>query len=99
MLVVMLTSIDEHAQEYEREGDVSIGNLSRDGQEASGGGCLSSIHETAMRFGVSTFTVRRLVRAKQLRAVRVGKRVLIPDVEIARVITEGCGKHVDQRAQ
>jgi hypothetical protein len=28
-----------------------------------------------------------------LRAVRVGKRVLVPQSEIDRVIAEGCGKH------
>lgn len=53
---------------------------------------LNSVKETSKTFGVSTFTTRRLIKAKQLRAVRVGKRVLIPQSEIDRVIAEGCGK-------
>jgi len=55
---------------------------------------LRSVEEASHRLAVSTFTTRRLIKAKQLRAVRVGKRVLIPEGEIARVIAEGCGKHV-----
>ena len=54
---------------------------------------LRSVDEVSRRLAVSTFTTRRLIKAKQLRAVRVGKRVLIPEAEIARVIAEGCGKH------
>jgi excisionase family DNA binding protein len=54
---------------------------------------LESVEEASRRLAVSGFTVRRLVKAKQLRAVRVGKRVLIPGSEIERVIAEGCGKH------
>jgi excisionase family DNA binding protein len=54
---------------------------------------LQSVEEVSKRLSVSTFTTRRLIKAKQLRAVRVGKRVLVPQSEIERVITEGCGKH------
>lgn len=54
---------------------------------------LTSIEETSRRLAVSTFTTRRLIKAKQLRAVRVGKRVLVPESEINRVIAEGCGKN------
>lgn len=54
---------------------------------------LRSVEEASRRLAVSTFTTRRLIKAKQLRAVRVGKRVFIPEAEIARVIAEGCGKH------
>jgi excisionase family DNA binding protein len=54
---------------------------------------LTSVVETSQRLSISTFTTRRLVKAGQLRAVRVGKRVLIPESEIVRVIEEGCGKH------
>ena len=56
---------------------------------------LASVEEASRRLAVSTFTTRRLIKAKQLRAVRVGKRVLISDAEIDRVIREGCGKHAD----
>jgi len=54
---------------------------------------LESIAATSQRLGVSTFTTRRLIKAGELRAVRVGKRVLIPQSEIERVIAQGCGKH------
>lgn len=55
--------------------------------------CLESVEEASRRLSVSTFTTRRLIKARQLRAVRVGKRVLVPQSEIERVIAEGCGKH------
>jgi len=54
---------------------------------------LRSVGEASQQLGVSTFTTRRLIQAKALRAVRVGKRVLVPASEITRVIAEGCGKH------
>jgi excisionase family DNA binding protein len=54
---------------------------------------LRSVEEASRRLAVSTFTTRRLIKAKELRAVRVGKRVLISDTEIDRVMREGCGKH------
>jgi excisionase family DNA binding protein len=54
---------------------------------------LRSIEEASRRLSVSTFTTRRLVKTKQIRAVRVGKRVLIPESEIERVIRQGCGMH------
>lgn len=54
---------------------------------------LASVEETSLRLSVSTFTTRRLIKAKQLRAVRVGKRVLVPESEIERVIAQGCGKN------
>jgi len=54
---------------------------------------LASVEEVSRRLSISTFTTRRLIKAKQLRAVRVGKRVLVPQSAIERVITQGCGKH------
>ena len=54
---------------------------------------LESVEGTAKRLAVSSFTVRRLIKTKQLRAVRVSKRVLVPQSEIERVIAQGCGKH------
>jgi excisionase family DNA binding protein len=54
---------------------------------------LESIAETSDRLGVSTFTTRRLIKAKQIKAVRVGKRVLVPESEIERVIAQGCGRN------
>jgi excisionase family DNA binding protein len=54
---------------------------------------LTSISEASERLGVSTFTTRRLIKAGELRAVRVSKRVMIPESELERVIAHGCGKH------
>lgn len=54
---------------------------------------LQSVEEVSKILAVSTFTTRRLIKTKQLRAVRVGKRVLIPQSEIDRVVAQGCGKH------
>ena len=56
--------------------------------------CLTSVEETSKRLGVSSFTVRRLIKIRQLHAVRVGNRVLVPMSEIDRVMREGYGKHV-----
>jgi len=55
--------------------------------------CLQSVEEVSKRLAISSFTTRRLIKTKQLRAVRLGKRVLVPESEIERVIAEGCGKH------
>jgi excisionase family DNA binding protein len=59
-------------------------------------GRLESVEETSKRLAVSTFTVRRLIKSGELRAVRVSKRVLVPETEIERVIAEGCGKHASR---
>jgi excisionase family DNA binding protein len=52
---------------------------------------LLSIAETSERLGVSSFTTRRLIKARQLRGVRIAKRLLVPESEVMRVIAEGCG--------
>jgi excisionase family DNA binding protein len=54
---------------------------------------LESVEAVSRRLSVSTFTTRRLIKSKQLRAVRVGKRVLVPESEVERVMAQGCGKH------
>lgn len=59
--------------------------------------CLASVEAASLRLSVSTYTTRRLIKAKLLRAVRVGKRLLVPMSEIDRVIAHGCGKHADSR--
>jgi excisionase family DNA binding protein len=59
--------------------------------------CLASVEESSRRLSVSTFTTRRLIKSGYLRAVRVGKRLLVPHSEIERVIAQGCGKHANAR--
>jgi excisionase family DNA binding protein len=56
---------------------------------------LQSVTETSRRLAISVRTMRRLIKAKQVRAVRVGYRVLIPGSEIDRIISSGCGKRAE----
>jgi excisionase family DNA binding protein len=53
---------------------------------------LESVEEASKRLGVSSFTGRRLIKTKHIKAVRVSRRVLVPDSQVSRVIAEGCGK-------
>jgi excisionase family DNA binding protein len=55
-------------------------------------GSLASISETAKTLGVSTFTIRRLIVAGDLKAVHVGARIMIPTTEVDRVIAYGVGR-------
>jgi excisionase family DNA binding protein len=55
------------------------------------------VEVASRRISVSEFTLRRLIKSGHLRSVRVGKRVLIPEAEIQRVIREGCGKFAASR--
>jgi excisionase family DNA binding protein len=57
---------------------------------------LNSLTDTAERLGVSTFTVRRLIKDGSLRAVRVARRLLVPESEILRACNEGCSPNVRQ---
>jgi len=52
---------------------------------------LVSVVEVAKRLSVSPYTVRRLIEAGEIRAVRVGKRILIATSEVDRIIEHGCG--------
>lgn len=53
---------------------------------------LISVSQGAKRLGVSAFTIRRFIETGELRAVHVGARILIPTVEIERVIAHGVGR-------
>jgi excisionase family DNA binding protein len=50
---------------------------------------LHDIRATAERLSVSPWTIRRLIDAGHLRGVRVGRRVLVSEREILRVIRKG----------
>jgi excisionase family DNA binding protein len=52
---------------------------------------LASIGRTAETLGVSKDTIRRLVFKGEIRAVRVARRVMIPQSEIDRACTQGVG--------
>lgn len=48
-----------------------------------------SIEEAAEGAKVSAFTIRRAVKSKRLKAIRIGRRVLIPIPEFERLMREG----------
>jgi excisionase family DNA binding protein len=50
---------------------------------------LKSIQQAANTWGVSVYTVRRLAAAGQVRTVRVGRRRLVSEVEIERIVATG----------
>lgn len=50
---------------------------------------LISINDAARELSVSADTVRRLIRAKQIPAVRVARRVMIPTGELERLTRKG----------
>lgn len=52
---------------------------------------LRGIGEVAKLFGVSHFTIRRLIDAGHIRAVNFGTRWLIPNAEVERVLASGAG--------
>ena len=53
---------------------------------------MLSIAEVARVLGVSVFTVRRLIKAGEIRAVNVGARVVVASVEVERVMAQGAGQ-------
>ena len=52
---------------------------------------LRGMGEVAKLFGVSHFTIRRLIDGGHIRAVNIGTRWLISNAEIERVIATGAG--------
>lgn len=60
---------------------------------------LWGVSQTARELGVSTFSIRRLIKSGELKAVNVGARILIPGSELARVAAEGCGKRRSRKAR
>jgi len=57
----------------------------------SGGRLARPLQEVAQGFSVSVDTLRRAVRRRELKAIRIGKRVLIPEDEIERLSRDGLG--------
>jgi excisionase family DNA binding protein len=52
---------------------------------------LHSIRDAAARLAISPWTVRRLANRGELRVVRLGRRLLVSEREIMRVIRHGAG--------
>lgn len=53
---------------------------------------LVGIPEASEKWGVSTFTTRRLIDAGYVRSVTISSRRLIAEDEVERVTREGAGK-------
>ena len=53
---------------------------------------LHDIRETAARLAVSPWTVRRLAGRGDLRVVRLGRRLLVSESEILRLIKNGTSR-------
>jgi excisionase family DNA binding protein len=62
------------------------------------GNQLVSISETAKTLGVSKDTIRRLIDRKELRAVRVSRRVMVLLSEIERACLNGVGGNSSDRS-
>jgi excisionase family DNA binding protein len=52
---------------------------------------LLSIEQAADLLGVSPWTVRKWVSTKRIRVVRLGRRVLLEQPELRRIIEDGRG--------
>jgi excisionase family DNA binding protein len=52
---------------------------------------LKSVVEAAGLLGISPWTVRAYVRTGKLRPVRIGRRVLLAETELERLIAESQG--------
>lgn len=50
---------------------------------------LLSIERAAQVLGISPWTVRRYIATKKIRSVRIGRRVLLEQQELERIVDEG----------
>jgi excisionase family DNA binding protein len=48
------------------------------------------IRQVAERLAVSIDSVKRLIREERIRAIRIGGSVVIPGIEVDRLLREGC---------
>jgi excisionase family DNA binding protein len=51
------------------------------------------VQEAARLTSLSPYTVRAYIRQKKLRAVHVGRRLLVPVAELQRLVAEGIESH------
>jgi len=49
---------------------------------------LKSVEEAASLLGISPWTVRAYIRDGKLKPVRLGRRVLLPEEELERLVVE-----------
>ena len=55
---------------------------------------VRDVAATAQVLGVGPGSVRKMIKAGELRCVRVGRRVLIPHAEVERFLAESVGRQV-----
>ena len=48
-----------------------------------------TLNETALALGCSTDTITRMIRRDELKAVQIGKRVMVPVAELERIVATG----------
>jgi len=58
---------------------------------------LITLSRAAEELQVSRDTLRRLAASKQLKIVRISRRVLVPTSEIARIVERGIGKYTGEK--
>lgn len=47
------------------------------------------VKEAAASLGISHWSIRKMIRQRRLRAVRIGRRILIEPAELQRLIERG----------
>ena len=57
---------------------------------------LKSVEQAAKLLGISPWTVRSYIRDGKLQPVRLGRRVLLPEEELQRLISENQERREDQ---
>ena len=57
------------------------------------------LQEAQEMTGISHFTFRRMVRLGKIKAVRVGRRVLIPVTELEKLVKPSAGSGAEKRAR
>jgi excisionase family DNA binding protein len=57
---------------------------------------LKSVEDAAGFLGISKWTVRAYIKAGKLRPVRLGRRVLLPEEELERLIVESQERRNEQ---
>jgi len=58
---------------------------------------LQTIGQGASDLNISRDTLRRLIKAGEVKAVRVARRVMVPVSEIERVSQRGAGSYVEKK--
>ena len=52
---------------------------------------LVPVNEVAKRTAVSTIKIRRLIKGGEIKVVRIGSRVMVPNDELERILSAGVG--------